>query len=96
MARPKKTEEPNVEVVAETTLETTESPVAPQPVEEVKVDAVAEATSEIPRNVIGLMKLYPQYEEMWVTANGFVHPKNAPSYCTKGAKLYKNKFYNKK
>lgn len=42
-----------------------------------------------------ILKLYPQYKEVYITPNGFVHPKGVPAYLIKGAKLYKNKFYNK-
>lgn len=42
-----------------------------------------------------LMKLYPHYEKVWITPNGFVHPECAPEYMRKGAKLLKNLFYNK-
>jgi hypothetical protein len=55
-------------------------------------DAVAET---LPANVVDLMRLYPQYEEMWITSKGFVHPVGSPQYLLKDAKLYKNKFYNK-
>ena len=50
---------------------------------------------EIPANILALMKLYPHYEEFYVTPNGFVHPTGVPEYLRKGATLYKNKFYNK-
>ena len=52
-------------------------------------------SKEIPGKVLELMRLYPQYEEIWVTSDGFVHPKNVPAYRTKGATLYKNKFHKK-
>ena len=42
-----------------------------------------------------LMRLYPQYEKMWITPNGFVHPEDAPEYMRRGAKLLNNVFYNK-
>lgn len=42
-----------------------------------------------------LMKLYPHYEKVWITPNGFVHPEDAPEYMRRGAKLLKNIFYNK-
>lgn len=41
------------------------------------------------------MRLYPHYEELWITTNGFVHPVGTPKYLLKDAVLYKNKFYNK-
>lgn len=42
-----------------------------------------------------LMRLYPQYEKIWITPRGFVHPEGTPEYLLKGAKLFKNKFFNK-
>lgn len=68
------------------TEEATKEPLAEEPKQE-------NTPSE---QILRIMKLYPQYEEMWITPNGFVHPKNAPKYCTKGATLYKNKFYKTK
>lgn len=58
-------------------------------------DKVEEIEKQIPARVLELMRLYPQYEEFWVTPRGFVHPGGTPKYCIKGATLYKNKFYNK-
>lgn len=51
------------------------------------------ANTEIPENVDKLMKLYPQYEEIYVTPQGFVHTKDATEYLLKDAVLYKNKYY---
>ena len=51
---------------------------------------------EIPEHVEKLMKLYPQYEQLYVTPNGFVHPVGSPKYLVANATLYKNKFYNNK
>lgn len=42
-----------------------------------------------------LMRLYPQYEKIWITPNGFVHPEGVPEYLVKVAKLFKNKYFNK-
>lgn len=50
---------------------------------------------EIPANVLEAMRLYPQYEEIWVTPEGFVHPKGAAQYLIQKATLYQNKFYIK-
>lgn len=52
-----------------------------------------ESVKAVPENVEKLMRLYPQYDEIYVTPNGFVHPKNAPKYVIKDAALYKNKYY---
>lgn len=55
---------------------------------------VEKKTEVIPENVDKLMKLYPQYEEIYITPEGFVHPKaTAPAYAIKNAVLYKNKYY---
>lgn len=50
---------------------------------------------EIPAEAENLMRLYPQYEKIWITPEGFVHPEGAPGYLIKDAKLYKNKYFNK-
>lgn len=66
--------------------------------EEVVVDndtpETVEMEENIPSNVKELMRLYPQYEEIWVTARGFVHPKDTPKYLLKDATLYKNIYFN--
>ena len=56
----------------------------------------ADTVEPIPPFVENLMRLYPQYESIWVTPKGFVHPEGAPQYLVKDAKLYKNKYYNNK
>lgn len=60
-------------------------------------DVVAEKSpkEEIPSYVEEAMKSYPQYEKVWITPKGFVHPESSPKYLTDGAKLYTNKYYNK-
>ena len=65
--------------------------------EEVQIQAPAKEikTDDLPAKVVELMRLYPQYEEMWITPRGFVHPAGSPEYLVKDATLYKNKFYNK-
>lgn len=50
---------------------------------------------EVPPHVAELMRLYPQYEEFWVTSRGFVRPVGTPKYLLRDAVLYKNKFFNK-
>lgn len=96
-----KVEEPVVEVEAEEATVNSES----QPkTENTKVEDIEEAavpptkgdeTDEISPRDAELMRLYPQYEEIWITPDGFVHPKGASPFLLKGAKLFKNKFYNK-
>lgn len=55
-----------------------------------------EPVEEISARDLELMRLYPQYEKIWITPQGFVHPEGAPQYLLKGAKLLKNKFFNNK
>lgn len=57
----------------------------------IAIEAAEEAKT--PANIEKLMKLYPQYESFYATPTGFVHPIDAPQYLTKGATLYKNKYY---
>lgn len=60
------------------------------------VEAVAPKESKTPpisEKVDALMKLYPQYKEIYVTPKGFVHTKDAPKYAIKDAVLYQNKYY---
>lgn len=104
MGRPKKTEAPEVEASEVNELpaeqpapEIEEQSEVKEPAEPVKELHEDEAKSQenLPANVIAAMRLYPQYEEMWITPRGFVHPVGVPQYLLKGAKLYKNKFYNK-
>ena len=56
-------------------------------------EAAKQDTQKVPDEVDKLMKLYPQYEEIYVTPQGFVHTKDAAEYMLKGAVLYKNKYY---
>lgn len=48
---------------------------------------------ELPAKVDELLKLYPQYEEIWITIEGFVHPVGVPEYLLKNAIKYKNKYF---
>ena len=73
----------------EETEQTTEKPGADKAEEE---EATTDA--EVPEAVDKILKLYPQYEECWVSKEGFVYPKNAPKYQRKNAVLYKNKYFN--
>lgn len=88
MGRPKKTEEiePAIPETEEQTITETE---------EIEPEQETRLQEELPKNVISAMRHYPQYEEMWITPRGFVHPAGVPQYLIKGAKLYKNHFYNK-
>ncbi len=107
MGRPKKTDiaevvNPEVEeVLDEQTNPEVEgnSKITEEPLKETeqKEESVKETETkkELPANVIEKMRLYPQYEELWITPHGFVHPVGVPQYLLKDAKLYKNEFYNK-
>lgn len=81
MGRTKKTE--SAEIEEQSSIESLELETPVQRLEK-----------EVPANVLELMRLYPQYEKIWVTPKGFVHPEKAPKYLLEGAILYSNKFYN--
>lgn len=66
---------------------------------QVKTEAEEQDTpevKEIPANVEKLMQLYPQYEQIYVTKDGFVHPVGVPQYMVADATLYTNKYFNNK
>lgn len=75
--------------IEETTEQTPEKPGADKAEEE---EAITDA--EVPKAVDKILKLYPQYEECWISKEGFVYPKNAPKYQRNNAVLYKNKYFN--
>lgn len=54
-----------------------------------------EVVNDAGAKVLEIMRLYPQYEEFWLTPEGFVRPKGVAKYLIKGATLYKNKYYQK-
>ena len=68
-----------------------------QKVEETNVKqeapSVTSDETEITPQIDKIMKLYPQYERIYITKEGFVHPYGAPKYLIKGATLYTNKYY---
>ncbi len=92
MGRPKKTETIQDPEILAPQIEEKNNP-APQIEED--ATAVEQSEPQLPASVMKLMRLYPSYEEMWITPKGFVHPVGAPKYLTKGATLYKNKYFNK-
>lgn len=102
MGRPKKTdkpETPNVEgeeILDEQTAPEVEEVPNEEETPEVEGQPIKESRPEenFPANVVEKMRLYPQYEELWITPLGFVHPIGVPQYLLKGAKRYKNRFYN--
>src|SRR5574344_2096402 len=59
-----------------------------QPAEKIKVGVVNDRIRQT-------LKMYPQYEKLFIDSNGFVHPEDTPEYQRRGAILYKNEFYNK-
>lgn len=73
-----------------------EAPKAEKSEKTVKAPTVKEPVEEISPRDLELVRLYPQYEKIWITPQGFVHPEGAPQYLLKGAKLLKNKFFNNK
>ena len=81
------------ETVQETIEQTPNPAVTDNEAVQETIEQASKASSKIPENVLKLMQLYPQYEKIYVTPKGFVHPENAPSYLTDGATLYKNEFY---
>lgn len=62
---------------------------------ETDVKSEEKAEVKVPENVEELMRLYPQYEQFYVTPKGYLRPVGTPEYLLKGAVLYKNKFFNK-
>ena len=73
-----------------------EAPKTKKPAKTKKASAETEPVEEISARDAELMRLYPQYEKIWITPKGFVHPEGTPQYLLKGAKLLKNKFFNNK
>ncbi len=106
MARNKKTETSNTEEMANAEIQIDVAPVEAKvseeepkaESEEVKETAKApkaKKAEEPTDQEKELMRLYPHYEKVWITPEGFVHPEKTPEYLRKGAKLLKNIFYNK-
>ncbi len=73
-----------------------EAPKAEKAEKTVEAPTVKEPVKDISPRDLELMRLYPQYEKIWITPKGFVHPEGAPQFLLKGAKLFKNKFFNNK
>ena len=72
------------------------APEAKKPAITQKTSTECKPVEEISSREAELMRIYPQYEKIWITPKGFVHPEGAPQYMLKGAKLLKNKFFNNK
>lgn len=87
-----------VEQTEETPVEETEATETEQTPEKPGADKADEeeaaTDAEVPKAVDKILKLYPQYEECWISKEGFVYPKNAPKYQRNNAVLYKNKYFN--
>ena len=93
------TSEPTTEQEAQPSNEIEESEETPEikkPAKTKKASTESEPVEEISSRDAELMRLYPQYEKIWISPKGFVHPEGAPQYLLKGAKLLKNKFFNNK
>lgn len=106
MGRTKKTETSNAEEAlnaeiqidvapAETQVSDEQPSNDPEEVKETPKVSKTKKSEEPTDKEKELMKLYPHYEKVWITPNGFVHPEGAPEYMRRGAKLLKNLFYNK-
>ena len=80
MGRPKKTETIQDPEILAPQIEEKNNP-APQIEED--ATAVEQSEPQLPASVMKLMRLYPSYEEMWITPKGFVHPVGAPSISQK-------------
>lgn len=92
------TAEEAVEQTEKTPVEETEAPETEQTPEKPNADKAEEeeatTDAEVPEAIDKILRLYPQYEECWISKEGFVYPKNAPKYQRKNAVLYKNKYFN--
>lgn len=60
-----------------------------------------QATSEvkdvvIPDNVIKVLKMYPNYKELWIDTQGGVYTTNCKNVNKNKAVLYQNPYYNNK
>ena len=93
MGRPRKSDAANTEELIDPEIQDANE--QDQNPETSESNQPEEEEKQIPAKVLELMRLYPQYEELWITPRGFVHPVGTPQYLVKGATLYKNKFYNK-
>ena len=94
----KETVDTPVEETVEETVDETEETGTEQTPEKPGADKAEEeeatTDTEVPKAVDKILKLYPQYEECWISKEGFVYPKNAPKYQRNNAVLYKNKYFN--
>lgn len=92
------TEVTETEQTEKTPVEETEAPETEQTPEKPNADKAEEeeatTDAEVPEAIDKILRLYPQYEECWISKEGFVYPKNAPKYQRKNAVLYKNKYFN--
>lgn len=98
MGRPKKTEAASAAEEQAGAIVNETEPVEETAPETGKADEAAaeeQAGAEIPDKVRELMRLYPQYEKLWISSRGFVHPEGAAEYLLKDAALYANPFHNK-
>ena len=82
-----------VEEIAEEAVDQTEK-TPDKPCADKADEEEATTDAEVPESVDKIWWRYPQYEECWVSKEGFVYPKNAPKYQRNNAVLYKNKYFN--
>ena len=54
-----------------------------------------EATDEVDEVVDKVLRLYPQYESLYVDSKGFVFTEGTSKAMRGNAKLYKNKYFKK-
>ncbi len=68
-----------------------------QPIPSTEVETTVEQSGQpkVDERIEHLMKCYPQYENMYISPQGFVYPENAPEYQRKDAILYHNIHYQK-
>jgi hypothetical protein len=63
--------------------------------QEVKATKKTKTVVEIPAHVDKILKIYPNYAELYVDAKGGVFPKGTKPNLVANAILYQNPYYNK-
>lgn len=95
MARTGKTTRNKVTAKQPETKPVAQETKAKKTVKKVVVQRIIKKVSPLDPVVEKAMQLNPHLQYMWITENGFVHAPNVPECMRKGAKFYKNKYYNK-
>lgn len=85
-------EEPQTETVEE--VADNEVPEAPKEDKPTKKTKTAKAETEIPANILSILKVFKRYPELYVTKSGGVFTPGTKLPEHQGAILYKNPFYN--